>query len=309
MRIVAPETIKALAMPESVVASVRAALIAHAAGEIISPPPGHLAFEGPPGDCHVKFGRARGAPIFVIKVATGFYDNPKRGLSSSNGLMLVMSADSGAPLALLEDQGWLTDARTAAAGVLAVEAGGGRRGDILGVLGTGLQARLQARWIAAAHDFGKIAVWGRSLAAAERMAQDLRIEGLDARACTTAAAVVACASTIVTCTPSRIPLLQDSEVGREHLIVAMGADAPGKRELDPAIIARADVIICDDVGCCLDHGEIQGLSPDPARLAVLGDLLRSTAPSRPDQLTVVDLTGLAAQDIAVATDIYRRIAE
>ena len=308
MRIVDAETIRGLATPQAVVASVRSALIAHATGEILSPPPGHLSFDAPPGDCHIKFGRAQGSSIFVIKVATGFYDNPKRGLSSSNGLMLVLSAEDGAPLALLNDQGWLTDARTAAAGVVAVEACGGPRGDTLGLIGAGVQAHMQARWIAAAHGFRNIAVWGRSPAKAERLSDSLRKDGFAVTTCATTGAVAACALTIVTCTPSRAPLLQDSAVGREHLIVAVGADAPGKRELDPAIVARADRIVCDDVGQCLDHGEIQGQSPDPTRLAVLGELLRSAAPLRPGSLTVVDLTGLPAQDIAVATDIYWNVA-
>ena len=308
MRIVDVETIRGLATPQLVVTSVRSALIAHAAGDIISPPPGHLSFDSPPGDCHIKFGRDRGSPIFVIKVATGFYDNPRRGLSSSNGLMLILSSEDGVPLALLDDQGWLTDARTAAAGVVAVEACGGPRGDTLGLIGTGVQAHLQARWIAVAHGFRNIAVWGRSPTAAERMSDSLRKDGFSVTTCSTTSAVAARALTIVTCTPSRTPLLEDSAVGREHLIVAVGADAPGKRELDPAIVSRAHTIVCDDVAQCLNHGEIQGQSPEPTRMVALGDLLRSVAPMRPRLLTVVDLTGLPAQDIAVATDIYWRVA-
>jgi ornithine cyclodeaminase len=306
MRVVDAETIRALATPDLVISSVRAGLIAHAAGEIVSPPPGHLGFTDPPGDCHIKFGRAHGAPVFVIKVATGFYDNPKRGLSSSNGLMLVLSAETGAPLALLDDQGWLTDARTAAAGVLAVEAARPNARGTLGMIGTGVQAALQARWIARHHGFAEIAIWGRNRDSADRMVRDLNGDGIEARACASSAEVAAGASVIITCTPSREPVLSARDVGSEHLIVAVGADVPGKRELDREIIDRADWIICDDIERCLDHGEIQGLAPGQERLLALGQQLASKERLRPG-LTIVDLTGLPAQDIAVATEVYGRI--
>lgn len=303
LRIIDGPTIRTLATPDLVIASVRAGLIAHAGGEIISPPPGHLGFIDPPGDCHIKFGRSRTEPIFVIKVATGFYNNPARGLPSSNGLMLILSAETGAPLALLNDEGWLTDARTAAAGVLALEGAKSEEQTVLGILGAGVQAELQARWITRHRGFERVAIWARNPIAAERLAATLNAEGIDALTFASPAEVAQEASVIVTCTPSREPLLQAIDVGPKHLIIAVGADVEGKRELDPAIIDQADWIICDDVERCLSHGEIQGRSLEARRLAVLGQRLKSG--NRPlSGLIIVDLTGLPAQDIFVAAKVY-----
>jgi ornithine cyclodeaminase len=307
MEIVPAWKILTVARADLIVPAVRQALIDHAAGRIVSPPPGHLDFEEPPGDCHIKFGRARGSPFFVIKVATGFYRNPQRGLPSGNGLMLVMSADTGAPLALLDDQGWLTEARTAAAGVAAVEACGPDHDGTLGILGAGAQAELQARWIAARCGFDRVALWSRNASKAAWLAERLTASGLAAFDCARPAEVAAHAAVIVTCTPAREPLLWAHELGKARLIVAMGADTRGKRELDPALVEGADSIVCDDVERCLDHGEIQGTKMAPARLSTLGAILDGE-PKPAGRLTIVDLTGLPAQDIAAATVVWRRLS-
>jgi ornithine cyclodeaminase len=307
MEIVPASAIRAIAGPDLIVPAVRQALIDHAAGRIVAPPPGHLDFTDPPGDCHIKFGRARGSSLFVIKVATGFYRNPQRGLPSGNGLMLVMCAETGAPLALLDDQGWLTEARTAAAGVAAVEACGPDHDGTLGIIGAGMQAELQARWIAPRCGFSRIALWGRDGSKAARLAAALTGSGLAAFACATPAEVAARASVVVTCTPSRQPLLWADELGKTRLIVAMGADTPGKRELDPALVEGADSIVCDDVERCLDHGEIQGKDVAPGRLSSLGAILKSGRKPA-GRLTIVDLTGLPAQDIAVASVVWRTLS-
>ena len=305
LRIVGAEAIRAIATPGLVITAVRQAMIDHAQGLITSPPPGHLSFTDPPGDCHIKFGHAQTSDVFAIKVASGFYDNPRQGLASSNGLMLVLSAKTGAPLALLADGGWLTDARTAAAGALAVEACRPAGAEVLGVLGAGTQAALQARWICAHNAISQVVLWSRTSSAAQGLAEQLRSGGIDAILAHDPAEVAANADMLVTCTPSRAPLLQAYELGRLRLIIAMGADTPGKRELAPEVIDRADQIVCDDISNCLDHGEIQGRDIPKSRLKTLGDLLQ-TPPTAGAGLTVVDLTGLPAQDIAVASEVYRR---
>lgn len=141
------DQIRAVATPSLVLPAVRDALIAHAEGRIQLPAPAHLCFPDAPGDCHVKAGYVNGSSRFAIKVATGFYGNPRTGMPVNNGLMLVLDATTGVPLAVLADDGWLTAWRTAAAGALIGHAL--TRPDITqaAVLGTGLQARLQIEWL------------------------------------------------------------------------------------------------------------------------------------------------------------------
>ena len=93
--------------------------VAYSAGRAVVPPVGELLFEDPPGDTHIKYGFIRGGDHYVIKVASGFYDNPTLGLSSSQGVVLLFSQKTGVFEAALLDEGHLTDVRTAAAGAAA----------------------------------------------------------------------------------------------------------------------------------------------------------------------------------------------
>ena len=97
---------------------MKGALIAQSRGEVNSPAPGMLQLNDPSnnhrGECHIKYGHLKGSDTFVIKIASGFFDNPKVGLSASSGMMVVLSAKTGIPACILDDKGWLTNARTAA---------------------------------------------------------------------------------------------------------------------------------------------------------------------------------------------------
>ena len=123
---------------------MRDALIAHSRGECDTPMPMHLDIPPAAGEVHIKSSYRRGGNYFALKIATTFPGNVPRGLASGNGMMLLSSAETGAPVALLADDGHLTDVRTAAvAAMVARELG--RRDTAIGILGTGIQARLQAR--------------------------------------------------------------------------------------------------------------------------------------------------------------------
>lgn len=315
MRIVTYDEVRSVATPAAVVEAVRASFVAQAAGRIRQALTSHLAFHDADrriiGDCHVKWGHAESSDFFVVKIATGFYGNPQHGLPASNGLMLLISARTGEPAVLLEDRGWLTDARTAAAGVLAVEAAGVDRVGTVGVLGSGTQADLQARWIAAHMSVGRVLIWGRREEAVLWLVAGLRRDGIDAAAARSASDVAAQSDVIVTTTPSREPLLFSDDVRNGTVLVAVGADAFGKRELDPALLGRAERIVCDDPVQCLEHGELQTSGIDIGRLELLGELLsrpRAKRPSRALGITVVDLTGIAAQDVVAAQACWALIS-
>ena len=88
---------------------VKGALIAQARGDANAPPPGMLQLQDPAGECHIKYGRLKGSDTFVIKIACGFYENPKMGLSASSGMMVVFNARTGVPVCILDDKGWCVD--------------------------------------------------------------------------------------------------------------------------------------------------------------------------------------------------------
>jgi ornithine cyclodeaminase len=98
------ETIQASLTEAEILDAVKGALIAQARGEVNSPPPGMLMLDDPAGECHIKYGHLQGSGTFVIKIACGFFENPKMGLSASSGMMIVLDAKTGAPACILDDK-------------------------------------------------------------------------------------------------------------------------------------------------------------------------------------------------------------
>jgi len=263
--------------------------------------PGHLEALG---DCHVKSAYLSGDAIFVIKVATSFYRNPGLGLPSSNGFMAVLSARTGEIQAILHDQGHLTDQRTAMAGAIAARAIARPDSRVLGVVGSGTQARLQAKLIARHLKLSTVLIWARSAERATALAAELGGEAVSL------SGLCARADVIVTTTPSREPLLTNEMIRAGTRIVAVGADAPGKRELDPTLLARARIVV-DSRMQCVDHGEVgwavrAGLV-QPDSLIELGALLESPIAFKREEIVVADLTGVAIQDVAIAKSVWERL--
>lgn len=312
MRIVSLAEIEPVTADKAaVVESVRQGFIRHARGAISLPPPVQMIFHGNDddlrGDCHVKCAYSDDYPFYCVKIASGFYDNAARGLPVNNGMLLLISSETGEPLALFQDGGHLTSVRTAAAGALAVELTSGPASQTLGIVGTGHQATLQARWISGHVPISRVVLWGRSRQKADLLAEQLQDLAIPVSAVDSREELCEQADVIVTTTPSTRPVLSGKQIRPGHNIVALGADSPGKVELDPAILARAESIVTDDHEQCLHHGEfghaVRAGMVDAESDLSLGELL-----AQPDRLAVsdsaiavVDLTGLGAQDLAIAT--------
>jgi ornithine cyclodeaminase/alanine dehydrogenase-like protein (mu-crystallin family) len=308
MLILSPEQIRqAVDVNEMTAAAIRDAYVAAVDGRASLPPVGFLAFPDHDGDCHVKFDHIAGQPLFVVKIATGFYGNPARGLPTSNGVMVAFSAVEGHPIAVLQDAGWLTELRTAIGGAVATLALARSGFRHVTVIGAGMQARLQAEALAKlAPGPLSFTIWARDVGRAAGLAQVLGAQGLDVRSMADAETACRGADVIVTSTPSRTAIVQAAWVGPGTHITAMGADAPGKQELAVDLVAGADLLVADLPAQCLDHGEFRaafdaGWITAP-QVVALGDVLRGAVTGRSDdaQITIADLTGLATQDIAIA---------
>jgi ornithine cyclodeaminase len=312
MDIVTRQQIEASLDLDETIAAIERGFIDYSAGRSRVPPVAHIEFADPAGDCHVKCGHIRGDGEFVVKVATGFYRNPERGLSSSNGCMLLVSAVTGEPLALLEDGGSLTDLRTAIAGLVAAKHLAPAPPVVLGIVGTGIQARLQRQLLMRRFPESPTVIWGRRAEAVERFALEIAAEGRPVAVVASVRELCERANLIVTTTPSVEPLLQADWVHPGTHITAVGADAPGKQELDPRLFARAAVRVVDSLEQCAHHGEAghalrasvvaQDQLLELGRLLVAPELGRGGA----EQITVADLTGVAVQDIRIAQCVWRR---
>lgn len=122
---------------------------AYSKGDVIVPPVGELNFDNPPGDTHIKYGYIKNHETYVIKIASGFYKNPEIGLPSSTGMMLVFYQKTGMLKAILLDEGYLTDIRTAVAGSISATCLTGKPVKGIGIIGTGTQARFQLMYLKA----------------------------------------------------------------------------------------------------------------------------------------------------------------
>lgn len=294
---------------EKAVTLIQDAYIASAKGHVQTAEVVHLGFPEANGDCHIKSGHIAGTASYVIKIASGFYDNPSKGLASSNGMMLAFSAVTGETVAILRDEGWLTDMRTAIGGALATRALACDHASKVLVLGAGIQAKMQAQCLAKLMPERSLSfrIWGRDTAAAQSTVNELSNQGLAIEVASTLEQEVGVAEIILTTTPATTPLFADGLVRSGTHVTAIGADSPGKQELPTGLVTSASLRVCDIARQSLEHGEFQTASRNDPSLDIteLGHILSGTQTGRhsDNDITVADLTGIAAQDIAITQAI------
>lgn len=314
MRIIELAEIEAAVRGMDLLPRIEAAFVAYARGRAVVPPVGELLIPDQQADVHIKYGYVDGEPYYVIKIASGFYANPERGLPSSNGLMLVFSRTSGELLGVLLDRGHLTDLRTAAAGAIAAKHLAPTHVRRIGIVGTGTQARYQLRMLTRVTPCRDVLVWGRHAERLARYRDEMAAEGFRVETTNETADVLADCQLVVTATASHAPLLLRDQLRTGVHITAVGADSPHKQELDPLILRNADVLVADSLSQCLERGEIahavrsRCIRPDD--VVELGAVIAGDAVGRrsDEEVSVADLTGVAVQDIEVARAVYETVS-
>ncbi|NBC33880.1 MAG: cyclodeaminase [Alphaproteobacteria bacterium] len=299
------------------VAVVEEAFLTLAEGRVTMPPILRLDVPEHNGEVDVKTAYVPGLDGFAIKISPGFFSNPQLGLPSVNGLMVVFSSQTGLAQALLLDNGYLTDVRTAAAGAVAAKYLAPQRVRVAGVIGAGVQARLQLQALTLVRPVEAVRVWARDPERAQVCAADLAAGlGLPARAMASAEELVRESDIVVTATAAHEPVLQAGWLHPGLHITAMGSDAEHKNELAPAVLMRADLYACDSRVQAARLGELHhaiaaGLIAADADIAELGAVAAGTRPGRQGehQVTVCDLTGTGVQDTAIALHALRNASE
>ncbi|MCH9649640.1 MAG: ornithine cyclodeaminase family protein [Deltaproteobacteria bacterium] len=289
-------------------AAIEAAFVAYSEGRSIVPPVGELLL--PAGEVHIKYGCITGDEHYVIKIASGFYGNPALGLPSSNGLMLLFRQATGEPVALLQDEGFLTDTRTAVAGAVAAKHLAPKEVRRIGIVGTGIQARLQLEQLRPITTCRQVLAWGRGEAQLADYRRQGEALGFAVETTQDTSEVLSACQLVVTTTPATEPLLFAEHLQPGTHITAVGSDTPHKQELDWQILQRADLVVADSRAQCLERGEIhRALSVGAIleeKMVELGEVIRGASSGRTseEQITVADLTGVAVQDIAIASAVY-----
>jgi ornithine cyclodeaminase/alanine dehydrogenase-like protein (mu-crystallin family) len=309
--------IRELLDPRSCIAAIERAFSAYASGAAELPGVIHLDIPEQQAEIHIKAGYLHGGPVYAVKLASGFPGNPARGLPANSGLVMVFDADTGVPAAILFDNGYITDLRTAAAGAVAAKHLARETVETVGVVGTGTQARLQVQLLAAVRLFRSVRVWGRRPEAAEQCVADIASgghlpPGAEAGAVATVEAATRGADIVYTVTASRRPLVRAEWVGAGSLVVAVGSDGADKQELEIDVLALADRVVADSVPQCLRIGEIHHAVAagvlNESTVTELGRITAGHVPGRQraSETIVCDLTGVGVQDVAAAALVLER---
>lgn len=308
---------RAVRLDRGVVAAVAAAFQALATQPVRMPPILRLDIPEHKGEMDVKTAYVPGIASFALKVSPGFFDNPKLGLPSLNGLMILFSATTGLVEAVLLDNGYLTDIRTAAAGAVAADQLANKDAARAGIVGAGVQARLQLEALTLVRPIRSALVWARDPGKATAFSAKASAElGLPVKAADNIAALCAESEIVVTTTPSTTPLIAAAELHPGLHITAMGADSEHKNEIAPEALAKSDLYVADRLSQCtvlgeLHHALAKGVMSGDRRFPELGEIIAGLKPGRrsPSEVTIADLTGTGVQDTAIATLARRAAAE
>ncbi len=306
------DEIKNLIKVPQLIQAIESGFVLLSENKVVVPPVGFLHFDDPPGDVHIKYGFAKNDDFYVLKMASAFYDNAKSGQPVADGLILVFSQRTGYLEFILLDKAWLTDMRTAAAGAVAAKHLAPKNIHKIGIVGTGVQARMQLELLKDVVDCKNCLVWGRDQQKVSVMIDDLNSSkiiqdwGLKLQSVSDINTLASECNLIVTTTSSRNALILADMVRPGTHITAMGSDDHGKQELHAEVLGRADIVVADSISQCIDHGECYYAVKDGIiekdSILELGNVIKNPELGRTNenQITVADLTGVAIQDIQIA---------
>jgi ornithine cyclodeaminase len=281
-------------------------------GKTVMPPILRVDIEKYHGESDVKAAYIQGLDSFAVKVASGFFNNPKLGLPSSNGLMILLDSQTGVIKSVLLDKGYLTDVRTAIAGAIASKYLSNPESSTVAIIGTGIQARMQLEALSLVRDIKNVNVWSRDIKKTHAYIEDVSKNiNLNFTAFDNTNEVVNNADILITTTPSKKPLVDFSSLPKGIHITAMGSDAEEKNELEPDIIKNCDVYVPDSQAQTsilgeLNHAIKNNLIKSDMIFNDLGKIIINPELGRKnnDDITVADLTGTGVQDTAIARYAY-----
>jgi alanine dehydrogenase len=271
-----------------------------------------------PAKIYLEFekGDLRAMPAYLdgkagVKWVNSHPHNSEKGLPTVMALLIYNDPETGFPLAVM-DATHITNMRTGAAGGIASKYLAKKDSSVLGFIGCGTQAYTQLSAHMELFDLESIKCFDLSREKSERFAEHCRKFGFNVKVVDIEGA---CRSDIlITTTPSRKPVVKREWIGDGTHINAIGADAPGKQELDPEIIRDARVFV-DDREQAFHSGEVnvplsQGLISEENIAGTIGEVIVGSVRGREgDEITVFDSTGLAIQDISTASIVFQRALE
>ncbi|MHA1986354.1 MAG: ornithine cyclodeaminase family protein [Promethearchaeota archaeon] len=316
VRILSQDDVKLCLPMSKAIQAVQEAYIAFAKGRVKMPPVMHLDISQYNGEVDIKSGYIEDLGLIGTKIASGFYDNYKLGLPPGIAVIILMDLKTSMPLAIM-DGTYVTAYRTGAAGAVAAKVLARKNSDLIGVIGAGTQARMQILALKEIFSLKEVRVWDINTAARDLYSKEMsELLNIKVTPVDNIKDAVIESDIVVTVTPSKKALVMRDWIKAGTHINSIGADAPGKQELDPMIIKIADKVVVDSLEQCKIIGEIQhalreGLIDEKDVYAEIGQILIGEKKGREskEEITHFDSTGLAAQDIAAANIVYKEAKE
>ncbi len=283
----------------------------HGLKKVQMPPKLYLFFKKHNGDLRTMPAYLEEQDITGVKIVNVHPDNPKKGFPTVMALVILNSTETGAPVAIM-DGTYLTDMRTGAAGGVAVKYLARRNSKTVGFVGTGNQAKTQLLAINEVIDIEEVKAKDTSEKGTLAFKNEME-KRIDCSITPKKSIREVCdCDILVTTTPSREPIVMNEWIAEGTHINAIGADAPGKEELDPDILKRARIVV-DDIPQASHSGEVnvplsKKLITEKDICCEIGEVVagRKKARIKDSDITVFDSTGLAIQDVATADLVYRK---
>ncbi len=282
----------------------------HGQNKSIKPQLIHVDAEG--GEFHIKTGGLTfEKAYFGLKVGGAFFQNARFDMPNIQGVILLNDAENGYPLAILDSQE-ITKKRTGAATAVAAKYLAKENSDTVTICGSGLQARIQLQALASAFQIKKAFIFSRDFTKSEKLAKELAADlGIVVVPTQDLAAALKQSQICVTCTIAREYFVKQEDVPPGLFIAAVGADSPGKQEIDPKLLFSSKVVVdilhqCVHVGE-LQHAVAQGMCPEDVH-AELAEVITGNKRGRTsdDEIIIFDSTGTALQDVAAAVFVYKK---
>jgi len=302
------EEVKSLLDMKTAITAVEKAFFMHGLKKVQMPSKIYLYF--PKGDLRTMPAYLEELGISGVKIVNVHPENFKKGLPSVMAIVELVDPETGEPLALM-DGTYLTDMRTGAAGGLAVRYLARKDSSVVGMIGTGSQARTQLMAISEVITLEEVRIYSRKESSQDRFIEDME-KMLDINIKKMPIQKVCECDILVTTTPSRKPVVKNEWVSEGIHINAIGADARGKQELDPMILRRAKIVV-DDIEQASHSGEInvpleRGVISREDIYGEIGEIVAGIKPGREseEEITVFDSTGLAVQDVSTAFEVYNK---
>jgi len=308
---------KCVQLNEQLIPIIEDAFKSLALGKTTMPPILRLDIEKYHGESDVKAAYIEGLDSYAIKVASGFFNNPNLGLPSSNGLMILLDSKTGMLKSVLLDKGYLTDVRTAIAGAIAAKHLSNPESSNVGIIGAGIQAKMQLEALLLVRNIKTAYIWSRDSKKTNTFVKNIKDKiNIKIIACESPEQTVNLSEILITCTPSKSPIIKSEWLKKGLHITAMGSDAEMKNELDPKIIKDCDYYIPDSQSQTsilgeLNHAIKAGLVSAEKKYNELGSVIINSNLGRRNinDVTVVDLTGTGVQDTAIARHTYKISAD